>query len=304
MRKEIVQSMLDFILIDIKQYWVKELNTEGTNFDFDSQDIFRAAYERCIAEWKIIEEYPPAVFGAERIEILTGLKETATEIVKLYEKHKKFFRQYNREQLMLDTYRSRHPEYYSETNVMLKNYLGMDMEIPGRDAYYKSTFYSQFGFILNDYHFEIYVFCKYLLNEINNNFKSDERYKSFIDNSALAPYFSMGIVFEVYKLGNGVIFENMTELEFYKSINLMQLNSNLKIEKSSIKRAYYVLHKFSSCIKDKEVRNNWISVILHKLDKDESNYYSRYRDVESKNATDADKFFSDNVNEMFKNYVI
>ena len=56
MKKEVVQSMLHFILMDIKQYWIKELNTEGTDFNYDSQDVFRTGYEKCITEWKIIEE--------------------------------------------------------------------------------------------------------------------------------------------------------------------------------------------------------------------------------------------------------
>jgi hypothetical protein len=300
MRKEIVHSMLDHILMDVENYWIKELNTEGTDFDFDSQDCFRAAYERCIIEWKLIEEYPPEVLGAERIDILTGLKETASELVKLYEKHKKFFRQYNREQLMLDTYRSRHPEYYSETNVMLKNYLGIDMEMPSREDYYKSPFYNQYGFLLNDYHFEIYVFCKYLLNEINNDFKNNIKFKSFIENSDYAPYFPMGLVYDVYKLCNENQFVKQTELEFYKSINLLGVLSNLEIVGSEIGRAYYVLHKFTNCIKDKEVRLYWINVILHRMGKDyEDNYLKRYRNVVS-----GDKLFVKEVDDIFKSYVI
>jgi hypothetical protein len=186
----------------------------------------------------------------------------------------------------------------------LKIILGIELEIPSRDQYYKSTFYDQYGFLLNDYHFEIYVFSKYLFNEIKDNFKETEKYKTFIENSDLASYFPMGLVYSVYKLSDGILFESLSELEFYKSINLLELYSPLKIEKSAIKRAYYVLHKFSTCIKNKEVKNYWINVILHRLGKDESNYSSRYRDVVSDNATDDDTLFANNVDEIFKHHTI
>jgi len=304
MKKEVVQSMLHFILMDIKQYWIKELNTEGTDFNYDSQDVFRTGYEKCITEWKIIEEYPPEVLSDERIEILNDLREVAIEIIELYEKHKNFFRQYKREELMLNTYKTRHPHYNALSNLELKIILGIELEIPSRDQYYKSTFYDQYGFLLNDYHFEIYVFSKYLFNEIKDNFKETEKYKTFIENSDLAPYFSMGLVYSIYKLSDGILFESLSELEFYKSINLLELYSPLKIEKSAIKRAYYVLHKFSNCIKNKELKNYWINVILHRLGKDESNYSSRYRDVVSDNATDDDTLFANNVDEIFKRHTI
>ena len=304
MKKEVVQSMLHFILMDIKQYWIKELNTEGTDFNYDSQDVFRTGYEKCITEWKIIEEYPPEVLSDERIEILNDLREVAIEIIELYEKHKNFFRQYKREELMLNTYKTRHPHYNALSNSELKIILGIELDIPSKDEYYKSTFYDQYGFLLNDYHFEIYVFSKYLFNEIKDNFKETEKYKTFIENSDLAPYFPMGLVYSVYKLSDGILFESLSELEFYKSINLLELYSPLKIEKSAIKRAYYVLHKFSNCIKNKELKNYWINVILHRLGKDESNYSSRYRDVVSDNATDDDTLFANNVDEIFKRHTI
>ena len=304
MKKEVVQSMLHFILMDIKQYWIKELNTEGTDFNYDSQDVFRTGYEKCITEWKIIEEYPPEVLSDERIEILNDLREVAIEIIELYEKHKNFFRQYKREELMLNTYKTRHPHYNALSNSELKIILGIELDIPSKDQYYKSTFYDQYGFLLNDYHFEIYVFSKYLFNEIKDNFKETEKYKTFIENSDLAPYFPMGLVYSVYKLSDGILFESLSELEFYKSINLLELYSPLKIEKSAIKRAYYVLHKFSNCIKNKELKNYWINVILHRLGKDESNYSSRYRDVVSDNATDDDTLFANNVDEIFKRHTI
>ena len=304
MDKDVVQSMLLFILDDIKDYWIKEINTEGSNFNFDSQDVFRIAYEECITKWKLIEEYPPETLSDERVEILKDIKETATEIVGLYEKHKNLFRQYNREDLMLNTYKAKNPNYGTIPNQELKTILGYEMEIPSRDHYYKSTFYNQFGFILNDYHFEINVFCKYLLLEIKNNFKETEKYKTLIENSDLAPYFSMGLVYEAYKFSNGILFESLSELDFYKSINLLQIDSHLNIVKSEIKRAYYVLHNFSNCIENKEVRNYWISTILQRLKKDESNYFSKYRTVVSENATKDDNRFARDVDQIFKPYRI
>lgn len=304
MDKETLLKMTFKILSDTVEFWIREINTEGSDFNFDSQDIYRSAYEDCVTKWKLIEEYPPEVFSDLRVELIKDISDTATKIIELYEKHKNLFRQYDREKLMLDTYKKRNPHYSNCPDVALKSILGLEMEIPSRDKYYKSTFYDQYGFLLNDYHFEICVFCKYLLNEIKSNFKEVEPYKTFIENSDLAPYFSMGLIYEVYKYCNGEQFERLSELDFYKSINLLSLYPNLKIAKLENKRAYYILHKFMNCIKDKEVQNYWINEILHNLNRDYDNYHSKYRDVVSGNATEDDKVFADDIDKIFKSYTI
>ena len=115
----------------------------------------------------------------------------------------------------------------------------------------------------------------------------------------------MGLVYDVYKLCNGILFVSMSELEFYKSINLMDLLSHLKIEDLAIKRAYYVLHNFTNCIKSKEVKNYWIHVILQRLGKDyEDNYLKRYKSIVNKDATTDDKLFAGIVDKIFKPYLI
>lgn len=304
MKKEELLSMTLTILSSTTIHWINEINSEGSDFDFDSQDVYRSAYEDCVTKWKLIEEYPPEEFSDERLELINKLSETANKIVELYEKHKNLFRQYGREKLMLETYKKRNPIYHACPDVALRAILSLEMEIPSRDKYYKSTFYDQYGFLLNDYHFEICVFCKYLLSEIKSNFKEVEPYKTFIENSDLAPYFPMGLVYEVYKYCNGEQFEQLSELDFYKSTNLLSLYPKLKIAKSENKRAYYVLHKFMNCIKDKEVQNYWINEMLHNLNRDEANYLSKYRDVVSSNATEDDKRFANDIDKIFKPHII
>ena len=304
MDKETLLKMTFKILSDTVEFWIREINTEGSDFNFDSQDIYRSAYEDCVTKWKLIEEYPPEVFSDLRVELTKGISDSASKIVELYEKHKNLFRQYDREKLMLDTYKKRNPHYSNCPDVALKAILGLEMEILSRDKYYKSTFYKQYGFLLNDYHFELCVFCRYLLNEIKSNFKEVEPYKTFIENADLAPYFSMDLIYKVYKYCNGGQFEKLSELDFYKSINLLSLYPNLKIAKSENKRAYYVLHKFMNCIRDKEVQNYWINEILHHLGRDYDNYHSKYRDVVSGNATEDDKVFADDIDKIFKSHII
>lgn len=304
MDKETLLKMTFKILSDTVEFWIREINTEGSDFNFDSQDIYRSAYEDCVTKWKLIEEYPPEVFSALRVELIKDISDTASKIVELYEKHKNLFRQYDREKLMLDTYKKRNPHYSNCPDIALKAILGLETEILSRDKYYKSTFYKQYGFLLNDYHFELCVFCRYLQNEIKSNFKEVEPYKTFIENADLAPYFSMDLIYKVYKYCNGGQFEKLSELDFYKSINLLSLYPNLKIAKSENKGAYYVLHKFMNCIRDKEVQNYWINEILHYLGKDYDNYHSKYRDVVSGNATEDDKVFADDIDKIFKSHII
>lgn len=291
------------LLSDIEEFWIKEVNTNGEDFNFDSQDVYRSAYEKCVTQWKLIEEYPPKVFSDERLELLNEISGAASRIVELYERHKRQFRGYDREKLMFTTYRGRNPIYSTCTDQLLKTVLGLEMEVPSRDEYYRSTFYNQYGFLLNDYHFELCVFCKYLLAEIQSNFKEVEPYKTFIENSDLAPYFSMDLAYQVYSRCNGEQFESQSELDFYKSINLLSLYPSLRIVKSENKRAYYVLHNLGNCIKNKEVKSYWINQMLHHLDRDEQNYLSKYRETVGANASEEDKLFVRDIDEIFKPHV-
>jgi len=307
MQKELEYALLHSILLEFKKDWIKELNSEGATFNFNAQDAYRKAYEDCITKWRLMEVYPPEVLNELRIEQLDDIRITANEIVRLYEKHNDSFINYNRVELMYNTFKKRNPFYKSVPIESLKMVLGYFMDLPQQDVYYKSTFYEQYGFLLNDYHFEINMFCKYILSEIKDNFRQNNKFKNFIDNSDYAPYFPMGLVYDVYKLCNENQFKKQTELEFYKSINLLDLHSDLEIVGSEIGRVYYVLHKFTNCIKDKEVRIYWINVILHRLGKDyENNYLKRYREIVSKNVNEksGDKLFVEKVDKIFKSYVI
>lgn len=52
--KEGILKMVIQILETTVYAWKIEVNTDGRDFNFDSQDMFRSAYEDCITKWKLL----------------------------------------------------------------------------------------------------------------------------------------------------------------------------------------------------------------------------------------------------------
>ena len=81
MDKETLLKMTFKILSDTVEFWIREINTEGSDFNFDSQDIYRSAYEDCVTKWKLIEEYPPEVFSDLRVELIKDISDSARRLL-------------------------------------------------------------------------------------------------------------------------------------------------------------------------------------------------------------------------------
>ena len=58
---------------DINKYWAIEVNSNGSNFDFDSQDIYRHLLENIMLVSEIIEKINPETEKEERIVLLEHL---------------------------------------------------------------------------------------------------------------------------------------------------------------------------------------------------------------------------------------
>lgn len=302
MNKEFELSMLHMVLFQTTDDWINEINNQEDGLNFNNQDCYRTAYESCIAKNVLLEEYPPETFSEIRNDIIEDLKKSAIKLIELYEKHWGLFSNYDRRKLLLDTYRKKVSAYRDVNDTILNNILVVEMETIDRNKYYTSTFYKEFGFLLNDYHYEIYTFCQYLLRTINNKFKDYKPFKTFIDYSELFQTFSMKLISEVHEYCNGEQFEELSELDFYKVFNLLSFPPKFKIKEENTKRAYYIIHCFSCCIQEKEIKSYWLKSILHRLGKTENNYKSKYREVASNGATEEDKAFRKDIDKIFKAY--
>lgn len=279
--------------------WEREVNTEGNDFDFESQDSYKIFYEDLASQIKLYEKYPIKENAEDREKQIIEIKRDCKRIIELYETHKNFFRTLDREKIMFATIKKRNPTYYKYSD----NELGMlllPQLIPNDiEGYYKSEFYNDFGFLVNDYHFEINNLCKHFLSVDQDNANDENKYNTFKYFSKEIPFFSMGLIYDLYELCNGKQFEEISELEFYLSLNLMNIVSDLRLKKSVLKTAYYVLHMLSSQIEDPEIKTYWLNKIQNKLGIEYNSYKSRYMIVKGSDATLDDTVFAKNVDTIF-----
>ncbi|MDR0437333.1 MAG: hypothetical protein LBH22_03400, partial [Bacteroidales bacterium] len=205
----VFSGMLD----DVIAQWTKEVNTNGKEFNFDSQDCFRSIYEEITKE-KLVEEYPPEDFLEARKEHIAFLLESATDVIEFYQKHKELFSGYDREKLMIDTYRKRNLVYKDYSDNDLKIELYKYTELLPKDIYYESPFYRDYGFLLLDYHFQIYMWCRQTITTIKNNFKDERQYQTVLQTESYAPYFTLTQIEELHKFIDGRQFLEMSVMEF------------------------------------------------------------------------------------------
>ena len=293
-------SYIGHSLINTIYMWKKEINTNGYSFDYDSQDIYRTLYEDLASQIRLLEEYPIKRNIDKRERYVEGIKTESKNIIMIYEKHKKTFRQFDRKKLFFNSVKEGNPIYYKYTDDQLIVLLLPFLLPKDKDAYYDSELYRSYGFLMNDYHFEIYILCKHFLAVNYNKSDNYDKFTTFIDHSKVTPYFSMGLIYDLYEECNDKQFEETSELEFYLSLNLMNIVNELKIKKSENKRALYVIHMLSSIIENPELKSYWLSKIQNILQIDEKYYQSKYRDVKGRNATDSDISFANAIDYIFK----
>lgn len=300
--KEKDLANLAYAMANISIQWKEEINSDSMSFDHDSQDCYKTFYEKFASQITVIEKYPPEEFNNLRNNIIAGLKTLSKSLMTLYETNKRFFRTLRRKDLMFKIYRKDHPFLHNATDEQLEVYLLPYTEPVDQDSYYQSAFYNSYGFLLNDYHFEIYILCKYFLNVNYSNTQEHNEFRSFIEQAQSAPYFPMGLIYDIYVLANDKQFEKTTELQFYLSINLMNIVPKLRIKKGENKRAFYILHKLSTLIGNLENKNYWLSKILNQLNIDEKSYQSKYREVKGSNALEDDQKFAEKIDLKFRPY--
>lgn len=203
---------------------------------------------------------------------------------------------------MYDTYRKTHPFLINARDEQLRVHLLPYWGLKTEDGYYESEFYKSYGFILIDYHFELQLLCKHILTINYSNTKEYNKFRTFIEDTPTKPYFSMGLIYDLYSTTNNKQFSQTTELDFYLSFNLMKLIPNLKIQKGETKRAYYLIHMLSNLITDTYEKNIWLERIFEQLDIDKNTYFSKYRSVKGRDATKDDIKYSESIDKIFKTY--
>jgi hypothetical protein len=291
--------MLTYIYNDLnKLHWKKEINSNGHSFDYDSQDIYRHVLEQILLRFEIIEKIYPETDKEERKILLKDLKTSVEKNIKLYIEYSNFFEKLPREKLRLNEFNKRKlPENnYNEQEIEAK--LDKIIELQNREKFFKSNFYNTIGFLINNYHEDIYHISIWIKNLIDANFKGYKPYDSNYLKIHKQCFFNMGIVHHIHKDYNGLIFEKITEIELYNTLNLKNTISNLKIKDKRM--IFYLFYKMQNDLLNSELKEQWLDGILNEINTTKKYYNSQYKAVVWEERSEKQKEFADSLDTLFK----
>jgi hypothetical protein len=112
----------------------------------------------------------------------------------------------------------------------------------------------------------------------------------------------MGVVHYIHKEFNGIIFEEISELELYKTLNLKNTISYLKIRDK--RKIFYLIYKMRNDLLKTEVRDQWLDGILNEISITKKYYHSQYKAVVWENSSKKEKEFADSLDTLFKTKLV
>lgn len=275
------------------QMWINEINSDGQEFNYDSQDIYRAHLE-LVYSLNFNEKI--------KSDSTTFFKDLADKNmpyilkrnVELYESFSNIFDSYDRTKLQIDFFRkmSKSDKNDDELSIQIMQFT----ELMDREEYIKSDFYKDFGFLTTNFHYYIYQFNKKLLKDFESNFENYSKYNSefiFVNKIELFP---MEIILKIHQETNNEVFENIKITNFYDELNFFHSVKKIKIKPKQNNKVYFIIHKLSGLINDKKMKNSWIDVILHNFQLKKSHYLSKCTAVRE---IDSLRGFVKNIDKIF-----
>lgn len=286
---------------DINEYWIKEINTDGDSFNYDSQDIYRHIIDQMFLQSDLVEKINPETSKEERRDFLNELKEAINENIKLYENHKTLFADLYRKKLVIKELRRRKFPDSSKSDDALYETFQLAKSIQNREVYFITDLYEHIGFLEYNYHEEIYNYAIHYQRQIVNNFETYNKYDPNYLMIYNTSFFNMGVVYHIHNAFSGSVFHEITESELYKVINLQNTVSYLKIKDTQ--KLLYVIYRLSELL-DENHRENWLRGILKEIQITKDYYYKKYKAVTWKNSSEDQKDFVAELDTVFKNNIL
>lgn len=283
-------------------HWKKEINSNGDSFDYDSQDIYRNVLEQILLRFEIVEKISPETDKEERKVLLKDLKASTEKNIELYIKYNNFFEELPREKLRLDEFNKQKLPENNYTEQEVKDRLDQIIDLTVREKYFKTSFYNTIGFLINNYHEDIYHISVWINNLIDANFKGYKPYDTNYLKIHRQSFFNMGVVHHIHKEFNGIIFEKITEIELYKTLNLKSIISPLKIKDKRM--MFYLFYKMQNELLNTEVSEQWLDGILNEINTTKKYYNSQYKAVVWEDRSEKQKEFADSLDTLFKTTLV
>jgi len=132
------------------------------------------------------------------------------------------------------------------------------------------------------------------LNEITQKYISKT-----VQNLPEGAFFDMATSSKIHKICNNIIFENLSEMDFYIAINLLKSDKVLQLKQGEKTRACFLIYKMYESIKSgKNVE--WRTSMLQQLDIDENYYKSKYKEPISEVPSRKSEQFAREINRVFQ----
>jgi hypothetical protein len=258
------------------QRWIEEINSDGQEFNYDSQDIYRVHLE-LVYSLNFNEKIKSNSTSFFKDLADKNMPDILKRNIELYESFSNIFDCYDRTKLQIEFYRKLSKSNKNDEDLSIE--IMQFTELMNREEYLKSDFYKDFGFLTTNFHYYIYQFNKRLLKDFESNFENYSKYNSdfiFVNKTEIFP---MEIILKLHQVTNNELYENIKITNFYDELNFFHSVKKIKIKPKQNNKVYYVIYKLSCLINDKELKNNWLDAILYNFQLKKSNYSSKYINV-------------------------
>lgn len=251
-------AVLVVLISETNKRWAEEVNSNGTFFDYDSQDIYREHLVICNSlNYK--EQHKSTPNSEFRDLVTIEFPKLLLTSIQIYEQHKVLFDNLDRNKLQLNQYRDSKKSSMSDNELKVE-ILGFT-ELMNRTEYYNSDFYKDFGFLNINYHEAIYLFNKKILKDLSNDFKDYDFFKKANQFKYESKLFNMEFLGKIHSYCNKKVFDDCDELDFYNEFNFLNSFNKIQISKNNRKQFYYLIFKISLLV-EKKIRKEWIQDIL------------------------------------------
>ena len=140
--------------------------------------------------------------------------------------------------------------------------------------------------------------CESIIPIVQKYIPAPIKVKDSNEKENIQSYFPMNVVSSIYEACNGKQFEEMSEIDFFHSINLLPNCKPLTSKKGEKTRICYLINQLSNTL-SQEKKDQWLKDILKLVGIDYSFYRAKYRDVVGDLPSEANQEFTESLKEIF-----
>jgi len=284
----------------LKVTWANEINSDGANFDFDSQDIYCQLFQGVLLPSWLNEKVFPEIDKEERQIMIDELRPQLVMIIKLYETNRTLFDSLDRKKLRIDQYREKENKDSNKSDQQLDESFIAKAELKDRSEYFNSSLYKEIGFLDYNFHEKIYDFCIYSIDMIDNRFSSYDKSNENFMNVHHDSFFNMGVMHHIHSNFNSVLFDDIPELKLFKVLNLQNIYPILRIKDKQ--KFMYLIYKLGLLLPN-ETGDKWVAGIIKEINISKKHYTSKYKVVTWSSATAEQKNFAGELDTLFKDSI-